>query len=170
MYNKKYNKIMSRISRVLKRRLNEDIFSDGRYDRWKTSSPYDDEEDINGVINVDIIDTLNGNVLDDDELEKLLNICNKSGIYDDTNIEVITNGSEIIADEQLQAALSRIKIQKYRDIISNYVYEQIEKEIESGDYIIPAQQELDYREGLRDEYRNNMRKKILGEKYKFRRR
>ena len=161
MYNRNtYNKIMSRISKLVKNKLNENVFTDGRYDRWATSTPYDDEEDIEGIIKVDIIDTLNGDVMDDDELEQLLNVCQKSGITEDSIVEVVTDGSDIIADEQLQELLSHIKVKKYRDIIEKYVYDQINRSIQCGDYDY-GQDKLDYEEGLRDEFRNNSRKRYL---------
>lgn len=169
MNNKKYNKIMSRISRLVKRKLNEDVFSDGRYDRWRTSTPYDDEVPIEGIIKIDIVDVLRANVIDDDELEKLENICKKSGIYQDNYVQVVTDGNEIIADEQLQAQLDRIQIQKYRDIIEKYVYDEIQIAIDNGDYEDKGQAKWDEIEGQRDAYYDSLRKKSLGEKYKFKR-
>ena len=169
MYNKKlYNKIMRKISHVVRQKLNENVFTDGRYDRWVTSTPYDDEEDIEGIISVDIIDTLNCVVVDDDELERLLNVCKKSGITEDTIVQVVTDGSDIIADEQLQELLSHIQSPRIRETIENYVYEQIEKDIENGDYDY-GQNDADYRVGQRDSYMDSLRKKHLGEKINFRR-
>jgi len=77
MNNRKYNRIMSRISRLVKRKLNEDVFSDGRYDRYKLSidDEYDEYDDELPIIDIDIIDILQANIVDDDECERLINIC-----------------------------------------------------------------------------------------------
>lgn len=180
MNNRKYNRIMSRISRLVKRKLNEDVFTDGRYDRYKLSvdDEYDDDE--LPIIDIDIIDVLQANIVDDDECERLVNICQKSGIMPDTTVEVVIddNTYEIFTDEELQEALSRIKVPKYKEIISNYVYEEIDRQLENikkfgfdeSNYkqSYNRKQQLDYEIGKRDDYYDSLRKKSLGEKYKFR--
>lgn len=164
MINRKlYNKIMSDISSIIKNKLNENVFTDGRYDRWKTSTPYDDEiDDELPVIELDIIDILNSTVIDDDKCEELINICKKSGIMEDTTVEVVIDDYtyEIIEDNQLTAALNQIKSKKYHDIIEKYVLDELNRQIEikrtmgfdETDYkeAYKKQQEHDYNIGRRE--------------------
>jgi len=51
----------------------------------------------------------------------------------DTTVEVVIddNTYEIFTDEELQEALSRIKVPKYKEIISNYVYEELDRQLEN---------------------------------------
>jgi hypothetical protein len=147
-----YEQIMSDISKILKRQLKEDIFTNGSYDRWRLSAPEYSKYDQECKITVDVLDILNGDVIDDRELSALENVCKKSGITDETIVNVYTDGSEILDDTELTNLLSNIKIETYKNKISTYVYDYINRCLEAGDYTCDAIEQADYETGRRDDY------------------
>ena len=117
---KLYESIMTKISRVVKQKLNEADFNNAAYDRWKTSTPYDEDEDIKGVIELDIKDILYNND-EIDDMEFANDILNQLGIptddiSDDDIIILDTDGTDILNPEVIDELLDQIDGDEDRDI------------------------------------------------------
>ena len=155
---KLYESIMTKISRVVKQKLNEADFNNAAYDRWKTSTPYDDEEDINGVIELDIKDILYNND-EIDDMEFANDILNQLGIptddiSDDDIIILDTDGTNILNPEVIDELLDQIDDDEDRDIVNNLIWNQIDRDIKNDNINWEYyQQTSEYDDDRRDYYK-----------------
>ena len=149
---------MRKISKVVKQKLNEATFPSAAYDRWKTSTPYDDENEDIGVIELDIRDILYNS---QDDVEFADNIINQLGLSDDVSDDDIvlldTDGETILNEEEIDDLLEQIydedDKERFKDLLWDQINWDLEKENINWDYYLDKQ--IDYEDDMRDAYRDD---------------
>lgn len=155
---KLYESIMRKISKVVKQKLNEASFPSAAYDRWVTSTPYDDENEGIGVIELDIRDILYNS---QDDVEFADNIINQLGLSDEVSDDDIilleTDGETILNEEEIDDLLEQIydedDKERFKDLLWDQINWDLKKENINWDYYLDKQ--IDYEDDMRDAYRDD---------------
>ena len=157
---KLYETIMMKVSKIVKQKLNEDVFTNGSYDRWRTSGP-DDDESLRpriGIIKIDIPDILynthNLDETDPDFCERILDVLglpldDSKWNYDMLNVYVDGEG-DITDSTEVNDILDQIDDPDDKSRLEDLVYDEIERCI--SDDIIEWEYD-DEEDDLRDYYK-----------------